>query len=94
MSSNKKRINLSFSCLLYTSIVDKEPTTDSEGSKHKECENCGEKLETAEIEKLYNSGTTDSKGEAVVGGYLVTVTEMCISDRPCAVWVRTWKRTD
>ena len=56
-------------------IIDKEPTTDSEGSKHKECENCGEKLETAEIEKIYNSGTTDSKGEAIVGGYLVTVTD-------------------
>ena len=56
-------------------IIDKEPTTDSAGSKHKECENCGEKLETAEIEKIYNSGTTDSKGEAVVGGYLVTVTD-------------------
>ena len=45
------------------------------GSKHKECENCGEKLETAEIEKIYNSGTTNSKGEAIVGGYLVTVTD-------------------
>ena len=56
-------------------IIDKEPTTDSEGSKHRECENCGEKLETAEIEKIYNSGTTDSKGEAVVGGYLVIVTD-------------------
>ena len=56
-------------------IIDKEPTTDAAGSKHKECENCGEKLETAEIEKIYNSGTTDSKGEAVVGGYLVTVTD-------------------
>ena len=56
-------------------IIDKEPTTDSEGSKHRECENCGEKLETAEIDKIYNSGTTDSKGEAVVGGYLVTVTD-------------------
>ena len=56
-------------------IIDKEPTTDSAGSKHKECENCGEKLETAEIEKIYNSGTTDSKGEVVVGGYLVTVTD-------------------
>ena len=42
---------------------------------HRECENCGEKLETAEIEKVYNSATTDSKGEAVVGGYLVTVTD-------------------
>ena len=57
-------------------IIDKKPTTDSAGNKHKECENCGEKLETAEIEKIYNSGTTDSKGEVVVGGYLVTVTDM------------------
>ena len=56
-------------------IIDKEPTTDSEGSKHKECTECGEKLETQPIEKIYNSGTTDSKGEAVVGGYLVTVTD-------------------
>ena len=36
---------------------------------------CGEKLETQPIEKIYNSATTDSKGEAVVGGYLVTVTD-------------------
>ena len=61
-------------------IIDKEPTTDSEGSKHKECENCGEKLETQPIEKIYNSGTTDSKGEAVVGGYLVTVTDTDTKD--------------
>ena len=56
-------------------IVDKEPTTDSEGGKHKECTVCGEKLETQPIEKIYNSATTDSKGEAIVGGYLVTVTD-------------------
>ena len=56
-------------------IVDKEPTIDSEGSKHKECTVCGEKLETQPIEKIYNSATTDSKGEAIVGGYLVTVTD-------------------
>ncbi len=56
-------------------IIDKEPTTDSEGSKHKECTVCGEKLETQPIEKIYNSATTDSKGEAIVGGYLVTVTD-------------------
>ena len=35
----------------------------------------GETLETAEIDKIYNSGTTDSRGEAIVGGYLVTVTD-------------------
>ena len=56
-------------------IIDKEPTTDTAGSKHKECTVCGEKLETQPIEKIYNSATTDSKGEAVVGGYLVTVTD-------------------
>lgn len=56
-------------------IIDKEPTTDSEGSKHKECTVCGEKLETQPIEKIYKSATTDSKGEAIVGGYLVTVTD-------------------
>ena len=56
-------------------IVDKEPTTEAEGSRHKECEVCGEKLQTEAIEKLYLTATTDSKGEAVVGGYLVIVTD-------------------
>ena len=56
-------------------IIDQEPTTDSEGSKHKECTVCGETLETEEIEKIYNQATTDSKGDAVVGGYLVTVSD-------------------
>ena len=56
-------------------IIDQEPTTDSEGSKHKECTVCGETLETAEIEKIYKQATTDSKGEAIVGGYLVTVSD-------------------
>ena len=56
-------------------IIDKEPTTDSEGERHKECENCGEKLETEPIEKLYLTATTDTHGEAIVGGYLVTVTD-------------------
>jgi hypothetical protein len=56
-------------------IIDQEPTTDSEGSKHRECENCGEVTDTETIEKIYNQATTDSKGEAVVGGYLVTVTD-------------------
>ena len=56
-------------------IIDVEPTTDSEGSKHKKCEVCGETLETEEIEKIYNQSTTDEHGEAIVGGYLVTVTD-------------------
>ena len=32
-------------------IIDKEPTTDSEGSKHKECTVCGEKLEASPLRK-------------------------------------------
>ncbi len=56
-------------------FIDVEPTTDSEGSKHKECEVCGEKLGEEIIEKIYMQATTDSKGEAIVGGYLVTVTD-------------------
>lgn len=56
-------------------IIDQEPTTDSEGSKHKECKVCGETLETEEIEKIYNQATTDTHGEAIVGGYLVTVSD-------------------
>ena len=34
-----------------------------------------EKLGTATIEKLYLTATTDTHGEAIVGGYLVTVTD-------------------
>ncbi len=56
-------------------IIDKEPTTTAEGSKHKECVNCGETLETAEIEKVRNQVVTDGNGEASVDGYLVTVTD-------------------
>ena len=56
-------------------IIDTEPTTTNTGSQHKECTVCHEKLETATIEKIYNQATTDTHGEAVVGGYLVTVTD-------------------
>lgn len=56
-------------------IVDKEPTTSTEGSQHKECVNCGETLETEVLDKLYRLATTDTHGEAVVGGYLVIVTD-------------------
>lgn len=56
-------------------IVDKEPTTSAEGSKHKECVICGEVLETGVIDKVYLFTYTDTHGEAVVGDYLVTVTD-------------------
>ena len=56
-------------------IVDKEPTTEAEGSKHRECVNCGEVLETGTIGKIYHFAYTDNYGEAVVGDYLVTVSD-------------------
>lgn len=56
-------------------IIDKEPTTETEGEKHIECEVCHTILERAVIEKIYLSSVTDGKGEAVVGGYLVIVTD-------------------
>lgn len=62
-------------------IVDKEPTTSAEGSKHRECVNCGEVLETTTIDKIYLSTYTDTRGEAVVGKYLVTVTDTS-SEKP------------
>ncbi len=56
-------------------IIDSEPTTTKEGSRHKECQTCGKKLDTESIEKIYNQAATDTHGEAVVGGYLVAVTD-------------------
>lgn len=56
-------------------IIDQQPTTEKEGTQHKECVNCGTVLETEKLEKIYMSATTDSHGEAVVGGYLVIVTD-------------------
>ena len=56
-------------------IIDKEPTTDSESSRHKKCESCGKMLETEATPKLYLTATTDTHGEAVAGGYPVIVTD-------------------
>lgn len=33
-------------------IIDRQPTTNTEGSKHKECQECGETLDTQPIDKL------------------------------------------
>ena len=56
-------------------IMDAEPTTSAEGRRHKECERCGEVLASETLEKLYNTATTNTHGEAIVGGYLVIVTD-------------------
>ena len=60
-------------------IVDKEPTADEEGSKHQECEDCGEILDMETISKLgyedhaaymvgYPDGTFQPQGEITPGG--------------------------
>jgi len=56
-------------------IIDSKPITEAEGSRHKECVTCHEKLVTEPIAKLYLYATTDSRGEATVGEYLVIVTD-------------------
>ena len=56
-------------------IIDKEPTTEEDGERHKECEYCHEIMERETIEKLHITAVTDNKGEAVVEGYLVRVTD-------------------
>ena len=61
-------------------IINKEPTKDSEGEKHKECENCGQTLETETMDKIRNQAVTDENGEAVVGGYLVIVSDTDTED--------------
>ena len=56
-------------------IVDREPTLTEEGLRHKVCIHCGITVASEPIEKVYHSNTTDGKGEAVVNGYLVIVTD-------------------
>lgn len=56
-------------------IVDEEPTVNSEGKRHRECENCGKVMESEHIDRLKEQDITDSHGEATVGGYLVIVTD-------------------
>lgn len=62
-------------------IVDKAPTTSAEGSRHKECVNCGEVMETEDMDKIYLHSYTDNYGKAIVGDYLITVTETA-NNRP------------
>lgn len=46
-------------------IIDKEPTTEAEGQRHKECETCGETLETEAMDKL--TAQTERQGAYIVG---------------------------
>lgn len=56
-------------------IEDKAATTTAQGSRHQECVTCKKVLTTEATEKVYLLATTDTHGEAVVGGWLITVTD-------------------
>jgi len=50
-------------------IVDVPATIEAEGSKHIECQDCGEKLQSAILPQLIGKDNTDEDGKAQVGDY-------------------------
>ena len=70
-------------------VIDREPTIDQEGFRHKCCTVCGLDLINETIEKLYRTSVTDGKGEATVNGYLVIVTDADSKD-PISNATVTW----
>ena len=70
-------------------VIDREPTLEQEGFRHKCCLTCGLDLVNETIQKLYRTSTTDNKGEATVNGYLVIVTDTDSKD-PITNATVTW----
>ena len=56
-------------------IIDAPATIENAGSKHIECERCGEILQTAEISQLIDKDNSDEDGNAEVGGYSIILTD-------------------
>ena len=56
-------------------IVDISATIENAGSKHIECERCGEILQTAEIARLIDKDNSDEDGNAEVGDYSIILTD-------------------
>lgn len=54
-------------------IVDVEPTIVTKGSRHIECERCGETLKTEEMPRLTEGNKTDEDGYSEAGKYLFRV---------------------
>ena len=56
-------------------IIDVPASIDAPGSKHIECLNCGETLQTAEIAQLIDKDNSDEDGNAEVGDYFIILTD-------------------
>lgn len=56
-------------------IIDVPATIKHSGSKHIECERCGEVLQTAELPKLIDTDNSDEDGNAEVGDYSIILTD-------------------
>ena len=56
-------------------IIDIPATIENAGSKHIECERCGEILQTAEIAQLIDKDNSDEDGNAQVGNFSIILTD-------------------
>ena len=56
-------------------IIDAPATIEHSGSKHIECERCGEVLQTAELAQLIDKDNSDEDGNAEVGDYSIILTD-------------------
>ncbi len=56
-------------------IIDTEATIEHAGSKHIECERCGEVLQTAELPRLVDKDHSDEDGNAQVGAFSIILTD-------------------
>ena len=56
-------------------IIDVPATIEAPGSKHIECETCGETLHTAGIAQLIDKDNSDEDGNAEVGDYFIILTD-------------------
>lgn len=56
-------------------IIDVPATIENTGSKHIECERCGEILQSVEIPQLIDTDNSDEDGNAEVGDYSIILTD-------------------
>lgn len=56
-------------------IIDTPATIENAGSKHIECERCGEILQSVEIPQLIDTDNSDEDGNAEVGDYSIILTD-------------------
>ena len=56
-------------------IIDIPATIENAGSKHIECEVCGETLQSVDVAQLIGKDYTDEDGTAIVGAYNIVLTD-------------------